>query len=598
MFLSAAEQLYPELRVFACLSSHAPIFEYCSEFADSHGPAKGLEVNWTRTGQLIAQSSVGRSNFHGIYIDDWYVIMCSVQTRQYVRHGSKTRRPCLRMSDMKQMRNAMRQIQPHAIFMPLVYHDQLGLALDGGYAVGAAERIPFGVGDVASVTFYPQRVATTANQVDTTSVGGLFAERTKSDATNEPVTLSFFYRNMLNVWTRGEGVAKTAGQVYLDVMCDGDLVHSVDTALDMSVVLANISLRSVPDNISFVARPCKTSDSSTLRISYVFGVQLISASGQNLLDPANFSTYVSQEQLTANTTDESVVTGTADAIVALQAEDPSTFVAANYTELLHSIAKQGARGGTAIYGGHYARCGLKWTNAVDAMQIKTAIELDVAAQLPVSLVWQSPMSLWRCRSSWQICTEGAFAEKILSPASKLFSKVMLFPTNYIFEPGWFSRYFTAGDVTEVSLNVGDSQRAAGNRSNVIYDDQFFQKRVYGLHSNRTYYRDFAGVSSDSKAFRPCTFACPGADIGAHCQRNCSTNGIERLHLVVKPPEPLAVELMLMRDVSHTRMALSLGVGSSRESIAWKFESQVRDILTPTSREIFNATLAAWGAGGM
>eukprot|EP01047_Picozoa_sp_COSAG01_P103381 COSAG01_NODE_32854_length_574_cov_0.810526_1_plen_136_part_00 len=90
---------------------------------------------------------------------------------------------------------------------------------------------------------------------------------------------------MLNVWTRGEGVAKTAGQVYLDVMCDGDLVHSVDTALDMSVVLANISLRSVPDNISFVARPCKTSDSSTLRISYVFGVQLISASGQNLLDP-------------------------------------------------------------------------------------------------------------------------------------------------------------------------------------------------------------------------------------------------------------------------------------------------------------------------
>eukprot|EP01047_Picozoa_sp_COSAG01_P092609 COSAG01_NODE_23945_length_796_cov_0.691535_1_plen_214_part_10 len=113
IFLSAAEQLYPELRVFACLSSHAPIFEYCSKFADSHGPAKGLEVNWTRTGQLIAQSSVGRSNFHGIYIDDWYVIMCSVQTRQYVRHGSKIRRPCLRMSDMKQMRNAMRQIQPH-----------------------------------------------------------------------------------------------------------------------------------------------------------------------------------------------------------------------------------------------------------------------------------------------------------------------------------------------------------------------------------------------------------------------------------------------------------------------------------------------------
>ena len=40
-FLAEAERIYPELRVFACLSSHSPIFEYCAAYWDTSGPAKG-----------------------------------------------------------------------------------------------------------------------------------------------------------------------------------------------------------------------------------------------------------------------------------------------------------------------------------------------------------------------------------------------------------------------------------------------------------------------------------------------------------------------------------------------------------------------------
>ena len=56
---------------------------------------------------------------------------------------------------------------------------------------------------------------------------------------------------MLSVWTRTEGPAKLKDQVFLDVVADGEVITSIDTALDLSVVMVNLSLPAVPKALSF-----------------------------------------------------------------------------------------------------------------------------------------------------------------------------------------------------------------------------------------------------------------------------------------------------------------------------------------------------------
>ena len=62
--------------------------------------------------------------------------------------------------------------------------------------------------------------------------------------------------------------------------------------------------------------------------------------------------WIAKEALTAETTAESVATGTADAIIALQSQEPSTFVPANYSALMAMVAEKSAADGTQVYGGH------------------------------------------------------------------------------------------------------------------------------------------------------------------------------------------------------------------------------------------------------
>eukprot|EP01045_Picozoa_sp_COSAG04_P026888 COSAG04_NODE_3825_length_2492_cov_2.320100_1_plen_719_part_10 len=85
-FADAARKGYPELRLFATLSSHAPIYEYCSEFVASHGDGNKIDVNWTATGQAIAGRMKDHPNWLGLYVDDFYLVMCSAQSVSYVRH--------------------------------------------------------------------------------------------------------------------------------------------------------------------------------------------------------------------------------------------------------------------------------------------------------------------------------------------------------------------------------------------------------------------------------------------------------------------------------------------------------------------------------
>ena len=108
----------------------------------------------------------------------------------------------------------------------------------------------------------------------------------------------------------------------------------------------------VPPAAAFAARAHGTSRPNTIRISYVFGVELRTAAGPNLIEEAAARFSTSKEVLTAETTAESVATGTADAIIALQSQDPSTFVPANYSALMAMVAEKSAADGTQVYGGH------------------------------------------------------------------------------------------------------------------------------------------------------------------------------------------------------------------------------------------------------
>ena len=102
----------------------------------------------------------------------------------------------------------------------------------------------------------------------------------------------------------------------------------------------------------FAARAHGASRPNTIRISYVFGVELRTAAGPNLIEEAAARFSASKEVLTAETTAESVATGTADAIIALQSQDPTTFVPANYSALMAMVAEKSAAQGTQVYGGH------------------------------------------------------------------------------------------------------------------------------------------------------------------------------------------------------------------------------------------------------
>ena len=64
-----------------------------------------------------------------------------------------------------------------------------------------------------------------------------------------------------------------------------------------------------------------------------------------------------RQGLVATATDDSVVTGVADAMIAHQTEGPSAFKSADYKALLAHVVKQCQQSPmqTQVWGGHYAR---------------------------------------------------------------------------------------------------------------------------------------------------------------------------------------------------------------------------------------------------
>eukprot|EP01045_Picozoa_sp_COSAG04_P024908 COSAG04_NODE_3185_length_3078_cov_2.279624_3_plen_265_part_00 len=254
------------------------------------------------------------------------------------------------MSTMGAMRQAMRAVRPNSMFIPLVYHDNLGQAVAGGHALGArgprgqggleAEGTKFAGSDFASVSF------------------------TQSDASASAgsCSLSFFYHNTLNAWLRNANGDQYLNTVVLEVSADGQQLMSTDTATTQSVALATISLASTPSNITFCVKPSAievTSKVDATRITYVFGVELTCAGQQgSQLGKASYRVSDPHRRgLVATATDDSVVTGVADAMIAHQTEGPSVFKSADYKALLAHVVKQCQQSSmqTQVWGGHYAR---------------------------------------------------------------------------------------------------------------------------------------------------------------------------------------------------------------------------------------------------
>ena len=62
------------------------------------------DVNWTRVGTELAARTRSRPNLIGMYIDDFYVMMCTPEAKTFVRHGSATPLPCVPVAALEAWR--------------------------------------------------------------------------------------------------------------------------------------------------------------------------------------------------------------------------------------------------------------------------------------------------------------------------------------------------------------------------------------------------------------------------------------------------------------------------------------------------------------
>ena len=88
----------------------------------------------------------------GMYIDDFYVMMCTPETGSFARHGAATPTPCVPISAMDTMRHKMQEINPRIAFMPLVYHLQTPYIAPNSWVMGAGEHVAFLPPAVAAVS--------------------------------------------------------------------------------------------------------------------------------------------------------------------------------------------------------------------------------------------------------------------------------------------------------------------------------------------------------------------------------------------------------------------------------------------------------------
>ena len=346
-FLDAAAVQYPGLSVFAGMSSHHPIADYCHLYLND----QKTDVNWTRVGAVIANRTQGRSNFMGLYIDDFYVMMCTPESTTYSRHGPAL--PCVPVSAMDDMRGAMHAINPSLAFFPLVYHVQTAFVVPGSFVLGAG----------AGTSFLPPARAAATIALSPTPSGDSGAPAPKA------MTLRFFYHCELSAWANAMGSHAASershpvnGTVLFQATLNGHVLLSVDasTVHDISIFEADVSqwLHTTPhhpttttegqieqqgqkDQIVFSTFPTAVAADmnhtwmrkDAYKTSYVFGATL---NGHLLTAPVNYSTSggTGQGQLLAREPTESRLTGHAEALMMQVCAQLSTVLTSAYKTAL------------------------------------------------------------------------------------------------------------------------------------------------------------------------------------------------------------------------------------------------------------------------
>jgi len=401
-FVRRASELYPELNVFAAVSSHASLSEYC----DSYLNDDRTDVNFTRLGETIASIP----NVTGVYIDDFYVMMCRVGRVSYTRRGSTMQSPCVPMSEVENMLRVMQDVNPEIEFLPLVYHSQFPLALPNGYAIGAPYGIPFETEDNASVLF-----PILSHDLDETST----------------YTLRFFYESTLQGNTHEADASFT-------VSIDSKPVfqHNASSGTSLQMFESNIDIMNDAKELRFTLKPLGPVISPSVnfihaeRLMFISGVQLVNAKGQKMLNHSNLQFEANGNEIIAQSTNESVLSS--NAVIAMQSQDPNAFDKHAYTEAMRMMMQQNY----SVYSGHYARQGLNWSIPISTKELSQAIELDRnALQLKGSLIWNIAMSVSRCRSDYdESCDRGIFTQRRLTDTNNMF---LVWPDKHLCLMGWY-----------------------------------------------------------------------------------------------------------------------------------------------------------------
>ena len=588
-FLDAAAVQNPTLKVFATLSSHHPLSEYCHMFLND----LRTDINWTRVGTVIANATRGRKNFVGVYIDDFYVMMCTPESRTFSRHGSSTALPCVPMSAMDDMRNAMQAITPSLAFLPLVYHLQTAFAVPDSVVIGAPSHVKF---------VPPARASASIE-----AAVPILAARPRA------VVLRFFYHCWLSAWAK-PGTKPVNGTVTFQAKVNGHTFLTVDasTVHDVSLFEIDISpwlradtavvsfsfetfptLAAADPEHSWIAKDC-------YKTTYVYGVSVDGHSPQH--SGWTFSTSGGDELLARRPTEASLI-GHAEGMIVQRQQDPSFMLPTEgYVELMQLV--QRSNQGSSVFGGHYSRLGMPWTTPTSSTALSQGLAADRRVKgLAGSMVFEMPLMVGRCRSKYDACDRGIFSgprqlttakdNGTVLPAS--YNGMLFWPNEAVALSGWFQRYTTALTIpakTRLTICFSDSQ--AVERKPTASRDEF-RKRVVGLFTGVVYYEAPIGVFTNGSSTCPEQgVACPGQSATAiRCEIVCSGpgGGQSNITLTTMHSEKLVVELRTgSQGSTHAVEVLRVILPNVA---GWKFSSGLDDQQDGGVRALYNATVQAF-----
>jgi hypothetical protein len=194
---------------------------------------------------------------------------------------------------------------------------------------------------------------------------------------------------------------------------------------------------------------------------------------------------------------------------------------ADYVKLLTLIKNNNPD--VRVFGGHYSRLGEPWTIPVSSHSLREGLMADREIGLAGSMVFDMPLMMSQCRSSFDACDSGIFHPRKLSTSMRKlgYDGLLFWPNEAVALAGWYQR-FSSGPMSagqRVSIALSDSQALAQEPS-ATRDE--FRKRIVGLRTGTIYLQAPVGIyANKSTTCDASNAACPGADPHVKCEIVCS-----------------------------------------------------------------------------